>query len=90
MTASTAFKTAWTNSQSAFWASQLRPLAGLAQDVRELGQGGIDKGFDTTTLNDLVQRMLDDPQEAISESVNSNRPMMDEFIGAIISGLQAE
>jgi len=55
-----------------------------------LGQGGIDKGFDTTTLNDLVQRMLDDQQEAISESVNSNRPMMDEFIGAIISGLQAE
>ena len=71
-------------------ACQLRPLAGLAQDVRELGQGGIDKGLDTTTLNDLVQRMLDDQQDAISESVNSNRQMMDEFIGVIISGLQAE
>jgi hypothetical protein len=69
-------------------ASQLRPLAGLAQDVRELGQGGIDKGLDTTTLNDLVQRMLDDQQDAISESSNSNRPMMDGFIGAILNGLQ--
>ena len=69
-------------------ASQLRPLAGLAQNVRELGQSGIDKGLDTTTLNDLVQRMLDDQQDAISESVNSNRQMMDEFIGAIINGLQ--
>jgi hypothetical protein len=69
-------------------ASQLRPLARLAQDVRELGQGGIDKGLDTTTLNDLVQRMLDDQQDAISESSNSNRPMMDGFIGAILNGLQ--
>lgn len=69
-------------------ASQLRPLAGLAQDVRELGQGGIDKGLDTTTLNDLVQRMLDDQQDAINESAASNRPMMDEFIGAILNGLQ--
>jgi hypothetical protein len=69
-------------------ASQLRPLAGLAQDVRELGQGGIDKGLDTTTLNDLVQRMLDDQQDAINESATNNRPMMDEFIGAILNGLQ--
>jgi hypothetical protein len=69
-------------------ASQLRPLAGLAQDVRELGQGGIDKGLDTTTLNDLVQRMLDDQQDAINESATSDRPMMDEFIGAILNGLQ--
>jgi hypothetical protein len=70
-------------------ASQLRPLAGLAQSVRELGQGGSDKGLEITTLNDLVQRMLDDQQDAISESANSNRPMMDEFIGAILNGLQA-
>jgi len=69
-------------------ASQLRPLAGLAQDVRELGQGGIDKGLDTITLNDLVQRMLDDQQDAINKSATSNRPMMDEFIGAILNGLQ--
>ena len=69
-------------------ASQLRPLAVLAQDVRELGQGGIDKGLDTTTLNDLVQRMLDDQQDAINKSATSNRPMMDEFIGAILNGLQ--
>ena len=69
-------------------ASQLRPLAGLAQNVRELGQGGIDKGLDTTTLNDLVQRMLDDQQDAINESATSNRPIMDEFIGAILNGLQ--
>ncbi|HEV8077903.1 MAG TPA: DUF5610 domain-containing protein [Marinobacter sp.] len=71
-------------------ASQLRPLSGLAQNVRELGQGGIDKGLDTPTLNDLVQRMLSDQQPANSDSVNSNRPMMDEFIGAILNGLQAE
>jgi len=33
--------------------------------------------------------MLDDQQDAISESSNSNRPMMDEFIGAILNGLQS-
>lgn len=71
-------------------ASQLRPLAGLAQDARELGQGGIDKGLDVAALNDLVQRMLDDQQDTMSESANSNRPLMGEFLGAIISGLQAE
>lgn len=70
-------------------ASQLRPLAGLAQDIRELGQGGLDKGLDVPSLNNLVQKMLDDQQAVDTGTVSTNRPMMDGFLDAILSGLQA-
>ncbi len=70
-------------------ARQLRPLAGLAQDIRELGQNGLDKCVDVPSLNSLVQKMLDDQQAVDTGSVSTNRPMMDEFLDAILGGLQA-
>ncbi|ROT98357.1 hypothetical protein EB809_14540 [Marinobacter sp. R17] len=69
--------------------SQLRPLAGLAQDVQSLADNATRQGLDSGSLESLMDRMISDLQESRPDALESdNAGLMTDFWKTIIGALE--
>jgi len=73
--------------------SQLRPLGGLARDIRDVAREAVGKGMDLPTMEGLMQKLLDDFQSLQDRQGGGGtaapRSLMDDFLASVLTTFES-